>query len=60
MDKRKGSVNPVNPKWFSLTPTILMKREIEEAMVSLYIAKNYNPLGGRQKDLMFIDLLPYL
>ena len=37
-----------------------MKREVEDALVSLYISKDLDPEAGRQKGLSFIDLLPYL
>ena len=37
-----------------------MKREVEDALVSLYISKDLDPEAGRQKGLNFIDLLPYL
>jgi hypothetical protein len=48
------------PKWFYQTASIAMKREVEDAMVSIYISKDLDPEAGRQKGLGFMDLLPYL
>ena len=43
MKHSKNKNTPDTPKWFRLPPTITMKRELEDATVSLYIDKDLDP-----------------
>ena len=60
MKHSKPKADANTPKWFQQAATITMKREVEDAIVSLYIAKDLDPEAGRQKGIAFGDLLPYM
>jgi hypothetical protein len=49
MKSQRSSKDINTPKWFKQATTISMKREVEDAMVDLYIAADLDPEAGRQK-----------
>ena len=56
---KKGSKRNM-PKWCFSSSDGLMKREIEDAFVKMYIEKQYNPMAGKIVGLKFNSLIPYL